>query len=778
LRFAITPRGAAHAAGKLGSGVLIVLAAFFSFAGSASALPASRGWELVSPYENPLVTGVSALPYGRPGIDGHRMAFQVMGDLNSGSNAFRNTYLATRTDERWTTEKISPQASQPPNNESPRDYPFSIFNADLSEALFASRSLTGQPLVPGEPPNRTNVYRRDNLTGEVTLLTTMNPPNPVRPDISGASTDLQKVAFDTRVEDQSGPFAIGLPEVATFFSSPASGMEMVSVLPNNAFADTGVAGTVPTVLTSQDIGSFGADDRYGGSYRSVSRDGSRVFWTGNNVIGTQQLFQRRDPGTPGANTVRLSVDQAGAPADPTKPVVYWTSSTNGHKALFTSCEALTADSTANTNQRPAQGSPGDPNYDLGDTGTGSAGIGACTVDGFGRGEPFQAGSPPIANPNPNEVGKFAHNDLYMYDEAANGGLGGLIDLTTQSPDDPLDRLHTGAQVLGVLGASDDLNRIYFVAAGDLDGGGPGTVGQPNIYLLDSSTGITFVAQASRGRFNENSGTDNAEDASVHSRSRDINLWEEPLGVKAKEVRVSPDGRSIAFATRSPIDSNFDNGDVDSGLLKQIYFWKLGMSEPICASCVGDSAESNSSLQSRGFQDFPLPEENGQANYDDWWPQNMTPDGGKIFFESGDQLTADDDDASNDVFEYDTHFHTLSLIGPGNFIGATPSGGDVFIRSTKALVPWDTDGNQDVYDARVGGGQPAPPLPPEPCPGSCGPAGTEHGGPGNGPIVDLNSLPANGGGGTTTKKCKKKKKKKGRSSAVAAKKKCKKKKKKK
>jgi hypothetical protein len=43
----------------------------------------------------------------------------------------------------------------------------------------------------------------------------------------------------------------------------------------------------------------------------------------------------------------------------------------------------------------------------------------------------------------------------------------------------------------------------------------------------------------------------------------------------------------------------------------------------------------------------------------------------------------------------------------HLIGATPSGEDVLFTTASPLVPADTDKGEDIYDARVGGGFPAP-----------------------------------------------------------------------
>ncbi len=69
---------------------------------------------------------------------------------------------------------------------------------------------------------------------------------------------------------------------------------------------------------------------------------------------------------------------------------------------------------------------------------------------------------------------------------------------------------------------------------------------------------------------------------------------------------------------------------------------------------------------------------------------------------------------------------LALITDGSsngflnlLIGASPSGEDVFIYSLSKLAPQDSDNAGDIYDARVGGGFPAPPAIPVECEnGSC------------------------------------------------------------
>jgi hypothetical protein len=104
--------------------------------------------------------------------------------------------------------------------------------------------------------------------------------------------------------------------------------------------------------------------------------------------------------------------------------------------------------------------------------------------------------------------------------------------------------------------------------------------------------------------------------------------------------------------------------------------------------------------------------------------SMSADGSKIFFDSPDPLAAGDTNTgafsnglfggltlSEDVYEWENGH--VSLISDGRSAtgsvlgGTTPSGNDVILTTLSTLVGQDTDGFDDIYDARVGGGFPAP-----------------------------------------------------------------------
>ena len=85
------------------------------------------------------------------------------------------------------------------------------------------------------------------------------------------------------------------------------------------------------------------------------------------------------------------------------------------------------------------------------------------------------------------------------------------------------------------------------------------------------------------------------------------------------------------------------------------------------------------------------------------------DGSRVFFETFDPLTDDDQDTDLDVYEGDAH-GTLQLISAGTdnaedaFAGASVDGSRVFYRSGQRLTDADKDDAEDVYE-RDGDGEP-------------------------------------------------------------------------
>ena len=91
----------------------------------------------------------------------------------------------------------------------------------------------------------------------------------------------------------------------------------------------------------------------------------------------------------------------------------------------------------------------------------------------------------------------------------------------------------------------------------------------------------------------------------------------------------------------------------------------------------------------------------------------------VFFDTSEALVPSDTNNQMDVYEYEDGRQSLISSGTSprasTFQGASESGDDVFFQSRQQLVPQDDTGEEArvIYDARVGGGFPAPAAPP-PC----------------------------------------------------------------
>lgn len=305
------------------------------------------------------------------------------------------------------------------------------------------------------------------------------------------------------------------------------------------------------------------------------------------------------------------------------------------------------------------------------------------------------------------TGGGAGRDLYRFDVDEET----LVDLAPDG-DDP-----NGAEVQGVVGTSDDGSHVYFVANATLDGD-QGVQGAPNLYLWREGT-IEFIATLS------------PLDADANWNNAPFEFGDPPpVG-----SRVSADGTEALITTGS-VQPGFDNAGHN-----EIYRYSTTPAPSwTCISCnpSGAAAISDATLAAPTFPIF--------GNLNPGYPNRALSSGqGFVFFNSGDQLVAEDE---NDVVDaYRWHEGDISLISAGEgefpsfFLDADTSGDNAYIATRDRLVPQDTDNLVDVYDVRVNGGIPAQPGPPgcgaEPCRGpSPGPGGaTEPGtanfaGPGN------------------------------------------------
>jgi WD40-like Beta Propeller Repeat len=283
---------------------------------------------------------------------------------------------------------------------------------------------------------------------------------------------------------------------------------------------------------------------------------------------------------------------------------------------------------------------------------------------------------------------------------------------------------------GVLGASEDLSRVYFVSREDLAPGG--TAGANNLYLDDEGA-KTFVASLTE--LDTGGAGSNAQAANPVALQPDLHM-----------SSVSPDGRHVAFtssgAALAAQTAGYDNTDVNSGEpALEVYLYEVG-GELICASCNPSGARPLASpLFGTTFGDLVKFEIPAAA----WWPtasdgyyapNALSEDGARAFFNSYDALLPQDTNGKVDVYQWEApgsgdcevggsgyseaNGGCISLISTGKsaedseFIDARGDGRDVFFHTESDIDPRDP-GVRDIYNARSGGGFPLPVLPP-PCVG--------------------------------------------------------------
>jgi hypothetical protein len=219
-----------------------------------------------------------------------------------------------------------------------------------------------------------------------------------------------------------------------------------------------------------------------------------------------------------------------------------------------------------------------------------------------------------------------------------------------------DSLHYLLPAVSVQRTSWDGTRVYFQSASQFSTAPPGG----GTYLIERGGTPTYVGPAATG----------------------------------EQTAVSRDGRFFAFAGEGPLGDGH----------KQVYRFDAETAQSTCVSCPphGATPTGDASLTG-GFG------ESERAGYVPE-PRNVSEDG-RVFFQSPDRLTAADGNSKLDVYEYaDGEAHLISAgqsDEPAFLVGASADGRDVMFVTSQSLVGQDGDGATDVYDARIGGGLPAP-----------------------------------------------------------------------
>jgi hypothetical protein len=269
-------------------------------------------------------------------------------------------------------------------------------------------------------------------------------------------------------------------------------------------------------------------------------------------------------------------------------------------------------------------------------------------------------------------------DLYEYD-VADGQTTDLV---------------PGGEIQGIVGTSDDLSYIYFVADAILaPGGEQGSCNESEglaecgLYVLHKGEHVKFIATLS-------SRDNNTNPTSFYNHDGD---WQG--GLADKEAEVTPDGRQVLFSSVRPLTGYESNGT------EQLFVYEFEGSKLGCISCdpAGESP-------THGYSAF-LPVSHQDTDSLHW----MADDGSRVFFDSVDALVSQDTNGQVDVYEWERDgvgscadpegcIYLLSggtAAGGAYLIDASANGDDVFFTTRAQLVEEDQNENIDAYDAHVG-----------------------------------------------------------------------------
>jgi hypothetical protein len=253
-----------------------------------------------------------------------------------------------------------------------------------------------------------------------------------------------------------------------------------------------------------------------------------------------------------------------------------------------------------------------------------------------------------------------------------------------APSDTATDLTPAGGVVGVLGASADGARVYYLSAAGL-------------FLRQGATTTKVADAADASNYPPATGT----------------------------ARVTPSGSHLAFLSSASL-TGYDNrkrATPPGPPQVEAFLYDAGTGVLTCASC------NPSGEQPLGGSTIPGALANGKGllAIHAYKPRALSDDGRRLFFDSLDELALQDEEPNHttepDVYEWEAQgagscAHEggcVGLVSSGDqgtgsaFLDASATGGDAFFLTSESLVGADT-GFADLYDARVGGGFPEPARP--------------------------------------------------------------------
>jgi hypothetical protein len=594
-----------------------------------------------------------------------------------------NLYLSIRGGRGWGASDIEPVPYSRERIEG--------FSADLSRQLFnigEPRFVkeNGGPDCPATGASFGAIYSRTGGVG-APAYRSLAPTGPASFDecrslnFAGISADNSNLLLQSpgaytpgAVQGEEGfPEGDELEGFDNLYDSVGGRLHQVNVLPDGTSQGHPFAVAGGRVSIHNGVEHNFASD--------VSADGSHVFWTDlntgalyarENAAQEQSTVEAERCTEPGkACTVQLDAAEAGCVAEggcEGGGGVFWTATGDGSKAFFTDCHRLTEASTA-------------------------VATGECKEQ-LPNGEPASTGA-----------------DLYEYDLATRR----LTDLTVDhNASDPL-----GADVQGVVGASEDGSHVYFVATGVLAGENgearKPAAGQPNLYV--SYNGATsFIATLASG---DNTFLGTAQQVAPGNAAGD---WRAEPGLRT--AAVASNGAAVAFMSSLPL-TGYDNvgilgingaGEAQHGPQPEVFVYDLGTARIVCASC---TPSGEAPIQTAENWENGVGGHVGVGGSSAFGLRFINAQGSQVYFDTSQPLVAQDSNHRQDVYEWQSDGTSgcaqsvgcVALLSGGDsahdayFLDAGASGADVFFTTRELFSPQASGEAVKLYDARVGGGFP-------------------------------------------------------------------------
>jgi WD40-like Beta Propeller Repeat len=301
------------------------------------------------------------------------------------------------------------------------------------------------------------------------------------------------------------------------------------------------------------------------------------------------------------------------------------------------------------------------------------------------------------------------SDLYEYDfDSATGHH--VVQVSAGGTGDATPGI--GAQVKGVLRTSADGSHAYFVASGVLTtlpngSGQTATLGANNLYAFQRDAAHPAGATSFIGSL----------------PSSDSALWGVDI---ARQAETTPDGRYLVFVTTAKLTAD----DTDTAADAYRYDSQTGALARVSGGAPGSSDTGNTAEDTVNIGSPPGVSAGAYPDINELG-RSISDDGSTIAFATVEALSADDVNDAYDIYAW-REGTGVSMISDGHDpLGAnarpaktggsgttslepaamSPSGSDIFFSTRTQLTPGDQDQLKDVYDARIGGGLPAPPATP-------------------------------------------------------------------